>query len=173
MAFLVTTLIHSFGFAKLRHGTVSHNIRLLGFTVLRHRSLSHNTCSLLHNQASSTNCRSAPALQDLVHIQHTVWTSINTWDHINIPPVKPKFCITRTLIIQLPFYQWQWSSSCLSTNDIDHPAVSLPTTMIIQLTLPMMTIIQLTLPTTTTTSWLYQHWWPSAVSNFDDYSTSL
>ena len=178
--------------------------------MLRHYSLSHDARSLLRNQATPTNCRSAPALQHLVHVRLTVWTSVNTWDHIDIPPVRSSSCLyrqrrspvastnnddhqltlptmndslhgvastleitsTHTRLNQSTVQPGHRPFCCLSTNDDDHPtdstndddhpAVSLPTTM----------INQLPLPTTTTTSWLCQHRRPSAVSTFDDYSTS-
>ena len=54
----------------------------------------------------SANCRLAPALQHLVHILLTVWTNINSWNHINTTLVKPNYCTTGTSIIQLSLYQW-------------------------------------------------------------------
>ena len=121
----------------------------LAYIELRHGNLS------LCNQAASTNCRPAPALQHLVHKWLTSQTSINNWDHIDSP----------TWLNQSTAQPRHQSSSCLptmiipsavSTNNDDH-----------QLSLPTM----MSTNNNCSNSCVY-HRRPPTVSTFSDYSTS-
>ena len=90
-------------------------------------------------------------MQHLFHVRLTVWSSVNI-----------ETTLTNSWLNQSTAQPRHWSSSCLFTNDDNHPTDSTNNND-----------HQLTLPTTTTTNWCYkQQWSPTDSTNIDDHQLS-